>query len=112
MLEVSVIEPTIVRCFGSPDALDRLGVHHDALTVRIAPDELLVVHVVATVQGLDEIEAELGQLDPSSFAIDQSSAFAVFALSGSVDEALARLTAIPVPANRVLQGRIADVAGN
>ena len=48
---------------GSPDALDRLGVHHDALTVRIAPDELLVVHVVhvvATVQGLDEIEAELG----------------------------------------------------
>lgn len=107
MLELQLVEPEILGCYASPAALDRIA-GLAQLTLRVAPDELLLV---GRQPRLAEITAELGGMDQSSLIVDLTSAFSIWAIRGDARfEAFCRLSALPLPgAPGVAQGLVARV---
>jgi hypothetical protein len=98
VLELTFTPLPITGCFGRAAELDRLAASAD-LSVRVAPDELLIVG---------------GQM-PSSLpdgglVVDLSSAYAVWALSGDDRfEAFRRLSQVELPESGLVQGLVAHV---
>jgi hypothetical protein len=114
VLELHAVPAKVIGCFGRPEALDRLakgaeGVRRSPLlSVRVAPDELLLLSESPHVA---ELEAELGALDDGSLVLDLSCGFAIWALRGDGRfEAFIRLSALSLPEPpAVIQGLVAHV---
>ena len=119
MHEVTPTRAAVVRCFGSPEALDRLPAPAPAgaFACRVAEDELLLVAApAARAETLAEAVAYLEEADPHGLAVDHSDAFAVWTLAGPVREAWARLSENPLPEPEAggfafVQGALAHVSG-
>ena len=108
MLELSRPDLCVIRCCARQVAIDQLTC--DEMFGRIAPDELLLL-APSRESGrvLGVLSAELERLDPTGIVIDHSDAFVLTMLSGQGREALARLTAIRIPAAGFAQGPVAGV---
>jgi hypothetical protein len=109
VLELTKASLHVIRCCAQPTAIDRLSAAHDALA-RVADNEALLLVAAGDVRRqLASITAEIEITDPSAIVIDHTDAFAVTTLSGSFREAMARVSAIPVPTEGFLQGLVAGV---
>lgn len=101
----------MIGCFGRPAALDQLahsGGTRAELSMRVAPDELLLL----TEPGrTPELEAELRGLDDGGVVVDLSSGYATWVLSGDERfEAFSRLSALKLPEPpAAIQGLVAHV---
>jgi sarcosine oxidase gamma subunit len=107
VLERDALPADVVGCFARPAALDRLA-EASEFSVRVAPDELLVL---GERERLAELAAALSPLDPGGLALDLSSGFSLFILRGEARaEAFCRLSAIELPEPpALLQGLVAQV---
>jgi hypothetical protein len=105
VLELQSVQPEILGCYASAAALDRIA-GSAQLTIRVAPDELLLL---GRQPRLAELTSELGTTDPSSLVVDLTSAFSIWALRGDGRfEAFCRLSALSLPeAPGVTQGLVA-----
>jgi hypothetical protein len=117
VLEVTPTRAAIVRCFASPEVLDRLPQPAGSFPCRVAEDELLLVtSPAAGGDALAEADAYLHEADPHGLVVDHSDAFAVWTLAGPVREAWARLSENPLPEPgpdgfAFVQGALAHVSG-
>ncbi|HLJ68430.1 MAG TPA: hypothetical protein VKX16_13830 [Chloroflexota bacterium] len=113
MLELNPVPAEIIGCFGGPEALDQISGTAE-LSVRVAPDELLVLlpeEAGAPGNRSPELQEQLDQLDGAGLALDLSSGYAAWALRGEERfEAFSRLSAIKLPAPpAAVQGLVAHV---
>lgn len=115
MLELHAVSTGVVGCFGRPATLDQLteGAATPTrwaaeLSVRVAPDELLLL---TDARHVSEIEDKLQSLDGGSLVFDLSSGYATWALAGDDRlEAFCRLSAIKLPdPPATAQGLVAHV---
>jgi hypothetical protein len=103
----------VIACAADPTALDRLvPPGHGARTLRLAPDESLVVvepTVVADV--CRELEDRIAAIDTDAVVLDVSDAWASLALVGDdADHAFSYLSGLEVPAaGGFVQGDVARV---
>jgi sarcosine oxidase gamma subunit len=103
----------VIVCAADPAALDRLvPPGHGARTLRIAPDESLVI--VEPDLGADvrrELEDRIAALDADAVVLDVSDGWASLALVGDdADHALSYLSGLEVPAaDGFVQGDVARV---
>ena len=112
MLELTAGEAAIVHCVGKPASLDALRPIPGTFPGRVAPDEVLLIGAAEARWRIAEVARnELAQVDPHALALDQSSGWSVWTLSGPrVPEAFARLSSAPLPpAPAFVQGAIAGV---
>ncbi len=106
-----------VRAFGPPAALDLLPPLADALSGRIAPDELLILGRPGAGPGIAAtLEDALAAHGPGALVVDHTDGWSCFALVGEgLEEVFGRLTHIPLPEAGdepvFLMGRICDVTG-
>jgi sarcosine oxidase gamma subunit len=107
VLELARLPSDVVGWFAKPAALDQLA-DTELLSVRIAPDELLLLDER---ERLTELETELAALDASGIVVDLSSAYAAWALRGdSRTEAFCRLSQLRLPKPpATVQGLVAHV---
>jgi hypothetical protein len=107
VLELRSVPAEVVACYARPSTLDGL-VNNDALAVRIAPDELLLL---GERYRLVELENELRTRDPHGIVLDLSCAHSIWMLRGEDRfEAFRRLSELELhdtPA--VVQGLVARV---
>ena len=111
MLELFASPAAVVACVGRADALDALAVPA-AFAGRVAPDELLLLGPLGEAAELERAASALFEDDPDGLVVDQSSGWSCWSLAGDeCDEAFARLSAVPLPAERpaFLQGAVAGV---
>jgi hypothetical protein len=114
VLELAPADTTVVVCCAERDVLDAMVSVDGALALRVAPDEALIVGPGHDCDALlDAASGTIAARDPHALVVDQSDAWAVWALRGTqVAEALARLTAFPIPsAPGFAQGLVAHVPG-
>jgi hypothetical protein len=103
----------VIVCAADPAALDRLvPPGHGARTLRIAPDESLVI--VEPDLGADvrrELEDRIAALDADAVVLDVSDGWASLALVGDdADHAFSYLSGLEVPAaDGFVQGDVARV---
>ena len=113
MLEFAPIQASVVRCFADPPALDQLPAIPDAIPLRIAGDELMLLTAASKGAGaLARATAHLASADPQGVALEQTSGWKLWALRGSdAAEAMARLCANRLPDERpgFLQSAVGDV---
>ena len=109
MLELRPLKAGVIACLSAPHELDGVVVP-DALGIRIAPDELLLI---TEPKWSERVAADAqSTLSETALVVDQTDAFAGWTLHGSsAFEAFARLSAVPLPRDRptVLQGLVAHV---
>jgi hypothetical protein len=107
VLELCQVWSGVIACYAEPAALDSLN-GNDAVAVRVAPNELLLLTDRSRV---GEIEAGLSATDASCLVLDVSSSFAIWALRGDgYFEAFGRLSQLKLPAApAVVQGLVAHV---
>lgn len=113
MLELALAEATVARCLARADALDSLPGLEDVFRGRVAADELMLIALAPGRQDLVEAAAaHLDGIDPDGTVIDETDGWTIWTVSGdAVDEAFARLSALPLPATQsaFLQGAVAGV---
>jgi hypothetical protein len=98
VLELTSTPQPITGCFGRAAELDRLAAAAE-MSVRVAPDELLLVGGQGP-SGLPD----------GGLVVDLSSAYAVWTLSGDDRfEAFRRLSQVELPGSGLLQGLVAHV---
>ena len=107
MLELAAVPSDVVGCYGKRAALDLLA-GTATVSIRVAPDELLLLGARAD---LTSLETELARHDEGGIAVDLSPAYAVWALRGDDRaESFCRLSQIPLPAPpATVQGLVAHV---
>jgi hypothetical protein len=102
----------VIACHAHPDALDALA-HAAPLVARVAPDELLLLGRPAAAAEIEPAAAaDLRKADPHALVVDQSDGWTCWTLAGdSAGEAFARLSAVPLPAERprFVQGAVAGL---
>jgi hypothetical protein len=105
VLELQSVPADVVGCFAQPAALDQLA-GSDGLSVRVAPNELLLLSERSR---LGEVESELSALDSTSLVLDLSSSFSIWSLRGADRyEAFCRLSELELDeAPAVVQGLVA-----
>jgi hypothetical protein len=113
VLELSPLSIGVIRVQARGAAIEGIAEHGDAIVLRLSTNEVLLLCGPDDEVGLlEQVCVELEQRDPSALAIADRDSFAAWALGGpNVEEALARLSAIPLPRERpgVAQGLVADV---
>lgn len=113
MLELSLLEATIVACYTTAAVLDAWSPPPDAFVARVARDELWVVGPRAgRCSLLRSVEQSLHALAPDTLVVDQTDGWTVWSIEGtSASHALARLTAMPLDPRGVAihQGTVAGV---
>lgn len=102
---------SVVVCAAEPVALDRLASLESASVLRSAPDEMLLV---GPPQEIDAIVAAATRLvtdaDPDAVVLDATDGWTVWTLSGpGRGDAFTRLSALELPADGWVQGRVAGV---
>lgn len=108
MLELSRPDVAVIRCCARHVALDELA--RPEPCGRVAPDELLLLAPSGdAARVLGGLSAQLDDGDAAAIVIDHSDAFCVLSLSGSAQEALARLSPIALPDDGFAQGPVAGV---
>ncbi len=108
MLELSRPDFAVIRCCARGAEIDELS--RPEVCGRVAPDEILVLAPTSDSERvLAELSTELGRANGSAIVIDHSDAFHLIALSGRAHEALARLSAVPIPSEGFVQGPVAGV---
>ncbi len=103
----------VIVCAADPAALDRLvPPGHGARTLRLAPDESLVIVEPAVVADVRrELEDRIAAIDADALVLDVSHGWASLALVGDdADRALSYLSGLDVPApGGFVQGDVARV---
>jgi hypothetical protein len=110
VLEIQSAELGIIGCYARSEALDSLT--FDALEIRVAPDELLLIAASDERARLREIvDAKLAEADPGGLVFDISDGFSAWTLRGEARlEIFARLCAIaPVEPPASVQGLFAHI---
>jgi glycine cleavage system aminomethyltransferase T len=112
VLELSEEPAAVVCCYAAPRALDAFPAAADAFRFRVARDQLmLVAGADATSELLEHAQTYLLEADADGVVINDSGGWSRWALAGTSDAALARLTAIAIPDERpaFVQGTFAHV---
>ena len=103
----------VIACAADPAALDRLvPPGHGARTLRLAPDESLVVVEPAVVADVRrELDDRIAAIDADAIVLDVTDGWASLALVGDdADRALSFLSGLDVPvADGFVQGDVARV---
>jgi sarcosine oxidase gamma subunit len=90
---------TVVDCHASPGALDALAVD-GAVSLRVAPDEAMLLARPPSVDLADAAERRLAALDPGGAVVDVTDGWAALALSGpGARAAFSRLSAVGLPSD-------------
>ena len=112
MLEMTPVRTAVVRCFGTPRALDAFPPAGAALA-RVAPDELWLLAPATSRNDLAKrAKAYLAGADPDGTALDHTDGWVAWTLGGpKVLTAFSRLSAIDLPRERpaFVQGAVAEI---
>lgn len=109
MLELARTEAAFVSCMASAEALDAMQATKVVTTVRVAPDELLLIG--ASGSG-PKVAAAAGkairQIDDDALAMDVTDGWTVWTLGGTAaHDAFERLSMLHLPETGVVQGDVA-----
>ncbi len=98
MLELSLVDATIVACHAAATVLDALSPLSDTCVARVARDESWVVGPRAGRCSLvRSVEQSLHALAPDTLVVDQTDGWTVWSIGGNgASQALARLTLMPL----------------
>jgi sarcosine oxidase gamma subunit len=97
VLELQRTLAAVVGCYARAEALEALPAAGEALAIRVAPDELMLLgDPDDRARLLASVEQSLLPLDGGGLVLDVSDGFAVWRLRGDWQEAFARLCAVPV----------------
>ena len=112
MLELAPVRVAVIRCFGTPRALDAfppLG----GVRGRVAPDELwLIAPAQAGGDLTRKASSYLAGADPGGLVVEHGEGWSGWTLSGpDVRQAFSRLADFPLPQTRTafLQGAVVQV---
>ena len=112
MLELTLLEATVVACHATAEALDA-WTSTSGLRIRVARDELWIVGSRSERGGLLRAVADrMRGVAPDALVIDQTDGWTVWSLEGAdASHALARLTVMPLDRREgsVHQGAVAGV---
>ena len=112
MLELTLLEATIVACYATAAALDAWS-PGAGCRLRVAGDELWIVGPRSDRCGLFRtVSASLRAVAPDALVVDQTDGWTVWSLAGAdASHALARLTVMPLRQRdgTVSQGAVAGV---
>ena len=112
MLELSLLEATVVACYAAATVLDPWSPALDAFVLRVARDELWLVGPRSARCSLIQcVEQSIRPFAPDSLVVDQTDGWTVWSIAGPrASEALARLTIIPFQqGGPVFQGAVAGI---
>lgn len=111
MLELALTRVSVVDCASDAASLDALAASTHMLVLRIAPDEALVVGPPGDADALvDEMRSSVTGVDPDGVVVDATDGWTVWTLSGEdAPHAFARLSAVALPDEGWIQGRVAGV---
>ena len=112
MLNFAPVEATIVRCLGTPSALDNILSLPEAFPCRVAPNELLFLAAPSLQRALvTHVTDCLATADPYALTIRQPDAWSIWVLNGEDHRrAFARLSPIQLPKGTAFfQGGVAHV---
>jgi glycine cleavage system aminomethyltransferase T len=113
VLELSLLEATIVACYAAAVVLDEWSPPTDAFVARVAQDELWVVGLrVERASLLRLVDQSLRPMAPDALVIDQTDGWTVWSIEGTnASHALARLTVMPLDhgSTAFQQGAVAGV---
>jgi hypothetical protein len=111
VLELRPLAFGVVTCVADPAACDALPSVAEALALRLAPDEVMVLGAPASIDAMLEIvSGAAANVDPDAVVIDATDGWAAWAVRGNpVVAALSRLSAMAVPREGFVQGDVAGV---
>jgi sarcosine oxidase gamma subunit len=113
VLELSLLEATIVACHAAAAVLDAWSPPPDAFAARVARDELWVIGPRAERGSLMRlVEQSLRPVAPDALVVDQTDGWTAWSIEGaSAANALARLTVMPLDrrSTALQQGAVAGV---
>jgi sarcosine oxidase gamma subunit len=113
VLELSLLEATIVACYAEAAVLDTWSAPSDAFAARVAPDELWVIGPRAGRASLTRlVEQSLRQIASDALVVDQTDGWTIWSVEGaSASHALARLTIMRLDqrSTALQQGAVAGV---
>jgi hypothetical protein len=108
VVELVAVGASFVTCAADPAAIDRLVEQASAATLRVAPDEALLV-ADDTAAVLREASGLVTSGDPDAVVIDTTDGWAVIALEGDqAADVFARVSQVPLAAGTA-QGGVAHV---
>lgn len=111
MLELRPLAFGVVTCVADPAACDALPSVAEAVALRLAPDEVMVLGAPASVDAvLETVSGAAVSVDPFAVVLDATDGWAACALRGdSAALALSRLSALEVPREGFVQGEAAGM---
>ncbi len=115
MLELVQMEAAVVHCLSEPNVLDGLPAVSEAVSCRVAPDEVILLSPRQASERIRCAAADYVQRDdPYALVVEQEGAWSVWMISGpETRAAFARLSSMPLPKTgpAFVQGGIAGVPG-
>ena len=114
-LELLSIETGIVFCSASSEALDSLPAIDGIASLRVAPDEVMLVgHPEGEEPLVKFVDQHFSYADPDGLTLNLTHGWSCFALSGPARKAaFARLSIVPLPTQTpgFAQGSLVSVSG-
>lgn len=109
MLELARTEAAFVSCMASAEALDAMPAATAVTTVRVAPDELLLIGAPGSGPKVTAAAAKaIRQADDDALAIDVTDGWTVWTLGGAdAHDAFERLSMLHLPEAGIVQGDVA-----
>ncbi len=117
MLEVAPVDVRVVTCLAAPGAVDRAVAAWSGPSLRVAPDEALLVGVAsgrepsdrAPVDPVASASTAAAAVDEDAVVVETTDGWAAWRLHGDgVPDAFARISEVPLP-DAFAQGEVAHV---
>jgi sarcosine oxidase gamma subunit len=109
VLELARTEADLVACLAAPEALDAMQATKVVTTVRVAPDELLLIGALGSGPKVAAAAAKaIRAADDDALVTDVTDGWIVWTLGGSdAHDAFERLSMLHLPEAGVVQGDVA-----